>query len=117
MFGQKQSLSLGIRVYKGQLGRRQLGIGTTGSDLDLNLTNPTWGRDLNFYTDNYALFAEHLFKIGKRLSITPGARYEIIDNRGDGYYRITAGNPNEITKENRNRQLLLLGKRIEFKII
>jgi Fe(3+) dicitrate transport protein len=115
MFGQKQSLSLGVRVYKGQLGRRQLGKGTTGSDLDLNLTNPTWGRDLNFQTDNYALFAEHLFKIGKRLSITPGVRYEIIDNRGEGYYRITAGNPNEITKENRSRQLLLLGAGLEFK--
>jgi Fe(3+) dicitrate transport protein len=115
MFGQKQSLSLGIRVYKGQLERRQLGRGTIGSDLDLNLTNSTWGRDLSFHTDNYALFAEHLFKIGKRLSITPGARYEIIDNRGEGYYRITAGNPNEITNENRSRQLLLLGTGLEFK--
>ena len=115
MFGQKQSLSLGVRVYKGELGRRQLGRGTTGFDLDLNLTNPTWGRDLTFYTENYAVFAEHLFKIGKRLSITPGARYEIIDNRGEGYYRITAGNENKITTESRSRQLLLLGTGLEFK--
>lgn len=115
MFGQKQSLSLGVRVYKGELGRRQLGRGTTGFDLDLNVTNPTWGRDLTFYTENYAVFAEHLFKIGKRLSITPGARYEIIDNRGEGYYRITAGNENKITTESRSRQLLLLGTGLEFK--
>ncbi len=115
MFGQKQSISIGLRVYKGELGRRQLGRGTTGFDLDLNVTNPTWGRDLTFYTDNYSVFAEHLFKIGKRLSITPGARYEIIDNRGEGYYRITAGNENKITTESRGRQLLLLGTGLEFK--
>ena len=112
---QKQSISVGIRLYKGELQRKQLGKGSTGSDLDLNLINPVWGRDLKFLTDNFAFFAEHLFKFGKRLSITSGARYEIINNHAQGYYKITSGTENKISEDARTRRILLLGAGFEFK--
>lgn len=115
MMGQKQSLSLGVRAYKGEMDRRQNGKGTTGFDLDINLTDPTWGRHLTYNTDNYAFFAEHLLKFGKRLSVTPGARYEIITNKAEGYYKITSGKENEISKDSRTRNVILLGIGSEFK--
>jgi Fe(3+) dicitrate transport protein len=115
MFGQTQSISLGARVYSGNLQRRQLGKGTTGFDLDLNLVNPVWGRELEFTTANTALFIEHLFKIGKRFSLTPGLRYERIDNFANGYYKLTSGMENEISEENRKRQFFLMGIGAEFK--
>jgi len=115
LIGQKQSISIGVRVYKGELNRRQLGKGTTGSDLDINLIDPNWGRSLTYGTQNMAFFAEHLLKIGKRLSITPGVRYEMIDNTADGYYKITGGKQDEISKESRSRNVMLIGVGSEFK--
>lgn len=115
LMGQKQSVSLGVRTYKGVMNRYQLGKGTTGADLDVNLTDPTWGKQLTYFTDNYAFFAEHLFKFGKRLSVTPGARYEIITNSAEGYYKISSGKQDEISKESRTRNVLLAGIGAEFK--
>jgi Fe(3+) dicitrate transport protein len=115
LMGQKQSVSVGVRAYKGEMNRRQLGKGTTGFDLDINLTDPTWGRSLTYFTDNYAFFAEHLFKFGKRLSVTPGARYEIITNSAEGYYKVSSGKQDEISKESRTRNVLLAGIGAEFK--
>mgnify|MGYP003859732877 FL=1 len=65
----------GIRAYSGNTKRNQLGIGTTGSDFDLTLTNPQYGKSLEFGTTNYAIFAENIFEIGKRLKIVPGIRF------------------------------------------
>jgi Fe(3+) dicitrate transport protein len=115
MLGQKQSISFGVRVYKGEMNRRQQGKGTTGADLDMNLTDPTWGKKLTYFTDNYSLFAEHLFKFGKRFSITPGARYEMITNSAQGYYKISSGKQDEVSKESRTRTILLMGVGAEFK--
>ena len=52
----------GIRAYSGNTKRNQLGIGTTGSDFDLTLTNPQYGKSLEFGTTNYAIFAENIFE-------------------------------------------------------
>ena len=86
---QKSTLATGFRVYKGTTIRQQNGTGTSGNDLNLSITTLTngkeWGRDLSLGTDNYAFFAENIFKIGKRFSITPGVRYEIINSTVKGY--------------------------------
>ncbi len=114
---QKSTLAVGVRVYKGTTIRQQIGTGTTGNGFDLTITKLTnekeWGRDLSFDTDNYALFAENLFKIGKQLSVTPGVRYEIINSTAKGYINSTsAGNIKENKQE---RNVLLLGLGAEFK--
>jgi Fe(3+) dicitrate transport protein len=74
--GLNSFVSGGIQVMKNHLRRRQLGKGTTGSDFDLTLTNPVWGRDLHLKTNNIAFFVENLLYLTPKLSVTPGFRVE-----------------------------------------
>ncbi|MEP6751080.1 MAG: TonB-dependent receptor, partial [Bacteroidota bacterium] len=71
-------LSGGIRYFTELTQRRQKGVGTFGSDFDLSLTQP-YGIDLHLKTHNYAAFAENIFQVTPKFSITPGVRYEIIN--------------------------------------
>lgn len=112
--GQQNILAGGIRAYSGNTKRNQLGTGTTGGDFDLTLTNPQYGRSLEFGTINYALFAENIFQIGNRLKIVPGIRFEFIENESKGYINLTptgALNPNK-----KQRQILLYGIGSEFQV-
>lgn len=77
------ALSAGVRYSDETTRRSQKGVGTTGSDFDLSLAAP-YGVDLHFTTRNYALFAENVFYISKKFSVTPGIRYENINSRLDG---------------------------------
>ena len=70
-------LSAGIQYMQNDLHRTQLGKGTTGSDYDLSLLDPAWGRDMHFKTHNIALFAENKFQLLDNLSVNAGARVEI----------------------------------------
>ena len=72
----KSVLSAGIQYMHNDLHRRQQGKGTTGSDYDLSLVTPGWGRDLHFKTKNLAFFAENIFYLTDALSISPGVRME-----------------------------------------
>ena len=76
-------VSGGIRYFTGLTKRRQKGVGTTGSDFNLSITRP-YGIDLNLTTHNYAAFAENIFQITKKFSLTPGIRYEVINTKMDG---------------------------------
>lgn len=73
---QKQYLAAGLQYMNNNMHRRQLGKGTTGTDYDLSLVNPTWGRDLRFQTKNIAFYAENCWTISKQLSVTSGMRIE-----------------------------------------
>lgn len=70
-------LSAGLRYSAERTKRRQKGVGTAGSDFDLTLVNP-YGIDLRLTTHNYAVFAENIFQITPKFSVTPGLRYEIL---------------------------------------
>ncbi|WP_229247960.1 TonB-dependent receptor [Dyadobacter sandarakinus] len=72
----RNTLSAGVQVMRNHLRRRQLGKGTTGSDFDLSLTEPVFGRDLHMKTKNIALFLENLIQITPELSVSPGLRVE-----------------------------------------
>ncbi len=74
---QKNYLNLGVQYMNNDLHRTQLGRGTTGSDYDLILVTPGWGRDVHLKTHNIALFAENKFQLTKQLSVNAGARIEI----------------------------------------
>jgi len=74
--GKEHALAVGVQILDNDLHRRQLGVGTTGSDFDVTLTQPGWGRDLHFRTDNVAIFAENSFALSPRLSVNPGFRLE-----------------------------------------
>ena len=73
---QQHTLTAGIQYMNNHLHRTQQGKGTTGSDFDLSLVNPVWGRDLHFKTTNLALFAENRFALVRGLTVTAGARIE-----------------------------------------
>lgn len=73
----KSTFTAGIRYFDETTKRRQKGTGTTATDFDLSLVKP-YGIDLHLHTDNYAAFAENVFNITSKFSVTPGFRYEII---------------------------------------
>lgn len=73
---QRSILSAGVQYMNNDLHRRQLGKGTTGSDYDLTLVDPSWGRDLHFKTKNFAAYAENKFQLLKYLSVNAGIRVE-----------------------------------------
>lgn len=74
--GRTHTLTSGIQYMNNDLHRRQQGKGTTGSDYDLTLVDPAWGRDLHFKTGNVALFAENRFLITDKWSLNAGVRLE-----------------------------------------
>lgn len=74
----KSIITSGVRFSNETTTRKQKGIGTTESNFDLSLVKP-YGIDIRFSTINYAVFAENIFQLTNRFSITPGIRYEIIN--------------------------------------
>lgn len=114
MLGKQNVLAYGLRAYKGNTNRNQLGIGSTGNDFDLVLSNSTYGRAMQYRTNNYAAFAENIFYIGNKLKVVPGARFEIIENSKAGYINTTAAG--NVIPEKRTRNILLYGAGAEFKI-
>ncbi len=114
MLGKQNVLAYGLRAYKGNTNRNQLGIGSTGNDFDLVLSNSTYGRAMQYRTNNYAALAENIFYIGNKLKVVPGARFEIIENSKAGYINTTAAG--NVIPEKRTRNILLYGAGAEFKI-
>lgn len=71
------AITTGIQYMNNDLHRKQMGKGTTGTDFDLSLITPGWGRDVHLKTKNIALFAENRFQLLKSFSVNAGARIEI----------------------------------------
>lgn len=80
----RHNLVGGMQLMTNHLHRTQLGKGTNGSDFDLTLVDPIWGRDLHFKTKNLAFFAENNFNILKNLSVNVGARIEMGESKMNG---------------------------------
>ncbi|WP_409017654.1 TonB-dependent receptor family protein [Dyadobacter sp. CY323] len=96
--GFRNVVSGGVQYMHNKLRRRQLGKGTTGSDFDLSLTDPAFGRDMYMKTDNAALFIENLIYITPKLTLSPGFRVEsgATDMTGKISYYDPADLPNQI---------------------
>ncbi len=92
--GKVQSkLATGFAYMNNDLHRQQLGIGTTGTDYDLTLTTPGFGRDIHFKTNNMALFAENAFQVNPRWIVSPGIRFENGNSKMDGIIKYYTINP------------------------
>jgi len=89
----ESKLATGFAYMNNDLRRQQLGVGTTGTDYDLALTTPGFGRDIYFKTNNIALFAENIFQINSRLTISPGIRFENGNSKMDGVIKYYTVNP------------------------
>jgi len=104
------------------------GPGTTGFDADFSLQNsmfPDYANQSNFRLPNLnlALFAENIFYITDKLSLTPGVRLEYIKTQSEGTYQELvfdlAGNAiaNVSFEESRElpRQFLLAGVGLDYR--
>lgn len=82
----RSTLLVGARAYRGLTMRRQ-GDGSDGSDANFSFigTEPSKS-DYQFPGTNLATFAENIFQLSNRWSITPGIRVEYINTKADGYY-------------------------------
>lgn len=112
---QNQNLAFGTRLYRAKTTRKQKGKGTTASDFDLEIEG-RFSRDLDFQTDNFALFAENQFKLTNNLSVTPGIRFENIKSSIEGRFSIESGKDVNVTPESVSRNKTLVGIGIEYKI-
>jgi len=102
MGNNEQTISAGIRYFRGTTNRLQNGKGDTGFDYNLNTLAP-FPTNLNFLTENAAFFAENIFKLGKHLILIPGFRIEHINNKAD-------------IKQQKSRQFILPGIGAEYHI-
>jgi Fe(3+) dicitrate transport protein len=82
--GREHAVTMGVELMDNDTHRRQQGVGTTGSDYDLTLVTPGWGRDMHLISDNVAVFAENRFALSGSWFLTPGFRIESGDSRFDG---------------------------------
>lgn len=121
---QMHTFLVGSRVYAGNTAARQ-GNGNNGSGPDFFYLNPDnlENSDYQFPNINTAVFAEHIFQITPKLTITPGARFEYIKTSAEGYYKQqvfdAAGNlivDNTIPEESdRSRAFVIGGVGISYK--
>ncbi|WP_347157414.1 TonB-dependent receptor domain-containing protein [Pontibacter chitinilyticus] len=119
------TLLVGARYYHGFTDQKQ-GNGSAASGADFKFYSESGGpstSDYDYLSRNVALFAENIFNLTPRLSITPGLRYEWINTNADGSYQdqVTdqAGNVirDETVPEARSnsRNVLLLGLGLSYK--
>jgi Fe(3+) dicitrate transport protein len=108
------NLAFGVRLYKANTQRVQDEKGTTGSDFDLSIDG-RFARDLDFTTENVAVFFENQFKVTEKFSVTPGVRYEYIKNIGEGRYGISNGNDVAFPDKTVSRSKPLFGLGLEYK--
>jgi Fe(3+) dicitrate transport protein len=111
----ENNLAFGVRLYKAETRRQQQGKGTTRSDFDLDIMDK-YPRDLNFTTENIALFAENQFKVTDKFSVIPGVRYEYISSNGNGRFGINSGNDVPFQNNTITRNQPLFGLGMEYKL-
>jgi len=123
--GKKLSVLLvGSRYYHG-FNHSLQGAGSDGKDANFNFVEAdrlvTY--DYRFPNKNVSVFAENIFYLSDKLSVTPGIRFEYIHTIADGYYgnisRDLAGNIINISKTDEyrtnGRQFVIAGLGVSYK--
>ena len=118
-------LLTGFRLYSGQTNNFE-GWGSNGSDANFNFSDFEGNTsNYKFPIKNIALFSENIFYLNKKISITPGLRYEYIETgtKGD-YTEVTSHptNPNDVLSKdtiykssNSIRKIFLAGISLSYK--
>ncbi len=127
LLGKKSAFLIGGKYYQAKNTGLQ-GPGSSGEDANFDLGTdefPNYGNqsEYQFPNLNFAFFAENIFQLTDKFSVTPGIRYENIQTKADGYYREIredlSGNViyDETVEENveKNRQFVLLGLGLSYK--
>lgn len=121
---QENILLIGARFYRGITTARQ-GEANGASSADFYFLNPAniEKSDYTFPNYNYAAFAENIFYLTPKLTITPGIRFENIQTFAEGYFKQrvfdAAGNliaeNREDEKLERRRSFVLFGLGMSYK--
>ena len=114
------ALLLGVRYYQGSDLSEQ-GAADATNRPNFTFTSTPDSR-FEFPSRNVALFAENIFRINKKLSITPGVRWEYIHTKADGTFNEEifdlAGNPvfdtTFTTLKNSERSFLIGGVGVNY---
>lgn len=88
LFGARSTLLLGARFYNGLTDRKQ-GDANSNSGPDFEHVNPDDLEDFDydFPSQNYAFFAENIFNLSEKFSLTPGIRIENIRTFSRGTFK------------------------------
>jgi Fe(3+) dicitrate transport protein len=110
----QNTISGGVRLYTGTTYRRADGKGTTNSNYDVSVFGD-YPRDVHFDSQNAAMFAENIFRLGKKILVIPGIRYEWLQGEASGRNGYTTGGK-EIILQNikRSRSFMLGGVGAEY---
>lgn len=112
----ENTFSGGIRLYTGTTYRYANGKGTTGSNYDVSIEG-VWPRDIDFTSNNAAVFAENIFRLSDKVLIVPGIRYEWLEGKANGRDGFTqAGDEILLQNVRRSRGFLLAGIGAEYHI-
>lgn len=112
----KHTFSAGIRLYTGSTFRQSNGKGSTGSDYDMRVAE-LYPNDIRFDSRNAAAFVENIFRIGDKLLLIPGLRYEWLEGTASGRNGFTSGGAAiELQNIKRSRSFLLAGLGSEYHI-
>jgi Fe(3+) dicitrate transport protein len=113
----KQIFAAGVRVFYGWMQRQSGGEGSTGNDA--NFTNYASGgsyeKDIQFTTTNIAPYVENTFHIGRKLSVTPGIRFEYINSTAIGNVLDSTGTYYIHVNANKPRYIPLVGITLQYK--
>lgn len=121
--GQYTTFLIGARYYQGFTTNQQ-GDADDGFAANFEFTTPNdlEQSDYEFPSRNLAVFAENLFNINEKWSITPGVRFEYIRTSSDGYYKERVFSGGQVIFEqrfedsrNNERSFLLAGLGVGYK--
>lgn len=83
----RNTILVGTRLYKGiTRGRQGNGNDSSGSEFHYLNPNNLENSDYLFENKNFSLFAENIFNLSEKLTITPGLRFESISTTSEGYF-------------------------------
>ncbi|SDA48686.1 Fe(3+) dicitrate transport protein [Algoriphagus alkaliphilus] len=115
-FGKENTLVTGLRYFNGHIDRKQLGVGTTGSNMDFSVAAGDYRRDLDFSNINLAAFAENIFRFSDKFLVTGGIRIENIRSIMEGKLNLVSGSPQLLDRITRTRSFALLGVGSEYHV-
>ncbi len=113
--GKTSTLTAAVQYVHNDLNRQQQGRGTSGTGFNLTIDPAIgWGRDLWLRSRNVAFAVENKFQLSRKLSVSPGVRYESGHSKLSGtttYYDDDKDLPNTI-----QRNFPLLGISTEYAV-
>jgi len=116
LFNQKSNLAFGGRIYQANTTRKLRGRGDTGFDYNTNILTDKFPAELEFTTNNVALFTENQFKLTDKLSVTPGIRYENIVSEIRGRLSTIGATEVNVIPKSTKRNLFLAGIGFEYQL-